>query len=203
MSKKKISLIQAVLQLMTIVALFIPISFYKYHTELTHLGFKSEHYDLSVYNAMWMSDNSIWGDLLIVFSVLSFLYFVLHLAIKWSKLRKKYCIIIPCIPLLLLTISVFLIDDYEWKSSDFLTTIGFGVDWGFYLVCALYLSMIVLELFKHFSKLEEENKPRAPKTTIVQNTSPADELKKYKDLLDQGIISQEEYDAKKKQLLDL
>ena len=33
--------------------------------------------------------------------------------------------------------------------------------------------------------------------------SPADELKKYKDLLDQGIITQEEFDAKKKQLLGL
>ena len=34
-------------------------------------------------------------------------------------------------------------------------------------------------------------------------TSPADELKKYKELLDMGIITQEEFDAKKKQLLGL
>jgi hypothetical protein len=33
--------------------------------------------------------------------------------------------------------------------------------------------------------------------------SEADELKKYKDLLDSGIITQEEFDAKKKQLLGL
>lgn len=33
--------------------------------------------------------------------------------------------------------------------------------------------------------------------------SQADELKKYKDLLDSGVITQEEFDAKKKQLLDL
>ncbi len=33
--------------------------------------------------------------------------------------------------------------------------------------------------------------------------SNADELAKYKDLLDKGIISQEEFDAKKKQLLGL
>lgn len=30
-----------------------------------------------------------------------------------------------------------------------------------------------------------------------------DELKKYKELLDQGIITQEEFDAKKKQLLGI
>ena len=36
-----------------------------------------------------------------------------------------------------------------------------------------------------------------------QQLSSADELKKYKDLLEAGILSQEEFDAKKKQLLGL
>lgn len=35
------------------------------------------------------------------------------------------------------------------------------------------------------------------------NTSSADELKKYKELLDSGVISQEEFEAKKTQLLGL
>ena len=33
--------------------------------------------------------------------------------------------------------------------------------------------------------------------------SPTDEIKKYKELLEMGAISQEEYDAKKAQLLNL
>ena len=33
--------------------------------------------------------------------------------------------------------------------------------------------------------------------------SPTEEIKKYKELLDMGIITQEEFDAKKKQLLGL
>jgi predicted Zn-dependent peptidase len=33
--------------------------------------------------------------------------------------------------------------------------------------------------------------------------STADELKKFKELLDSGVITQEEFDAKKKQLLGL
>lgn len=37
----------------------------------------------------------------------------------------------------------------------------------------------------------------------VVATTTADEIKKYKELLDMGIISQEEFDAKKKQLLGL
>ena len=40
-------------------------------------------------------------------------------------------------------------------------------------------------------------------TTIVNASSPAEELKKMKELLDLGIITQEELDAKKKQLLGL
>lgn len=58
------------------------------------------------------------------------------------------------------------------------------------------------------NKAIEENKkangtaPVAP-APVVQATSNADELKKYKDLLDSGVITQEEFDAKKKQLLGL
>lgn len=43
-----------------------------------------------------------------------------------------------------------------------------------------------------------------PEVKIVENNaSSADELKKYKDLLDNGAITQEEYDEKKKQLLNI
>ncbi len=43
----------------------------------------------------------------------------------------------------------------------------------------------------------------APAAGVVQQVSPADELKKFKELLDMGVITQEEFDAKKKQLLGL
>ena len=41
--------------------------------------------------------------------------------------------------------------------------------------------------------------------SIVNGVTPsnADELKKYKGLLDSGVITQEEFEAKKKQLLGL
>ncbi len=44
---------------------------------------------------------------------------------------------------------------------------------------------------------------RAPRAAVVQQVSAADEIKKFKELLDLGAISQEEFDAKKKQLLGL
>ena len=46
-------------------------------------------------------------------------------------------------------------------------------------------------------------KSKEPQGTVIQQASAADELKKFKDLLDMGVIAQDEFDAKKKQLLGL
>lgn len=44
---------------------------------------------------------------------------------------------------------------------------------------------------------------RQTNSEVQASHSSADELKKYKELLDTGVISQDEFDAKKKQLLSL
>jgi hypothetical protein len=51
----------------------------------------------------------------------------------------------------------------------------------------------------------EKAKRNAPAQPVVQQAAPssADELVKFKQLLDAGVITQEEFDAKKKQLLGL
>lgn len=63
------------------------------------------------------------------------------------------------------------------------------------------------EIHDVVSKLlvERQKQPTSPvqTTASTQTTSNVDELKKYKELLDQGIITQEEFNAKKKQLLGL
>ena len=52
--------------------------------------------------------------------------------------------------------------------------------------------------------IERQQKKEKPAATVIsQQSDEADQLKKYKDLLDSGVISQEEFDAKKKQLLGL
>ena len=42
-----------------------------------------------------------------------------------------------------------------------------------------------------------------PVSVPAAETSSADELRKYKQLLDEGVITEEEFEAKKKQLLGL
>lgn len=63
------------------------------------------------------------------------------------------------------------------------------------------------EMYETISKLivERQNKETKTETVVKQEIpqSNADELKKYKDLLDSGVITQEEFDQKKKQLLSI
>ena len=49
----------------------------------------------------------------------------------------------------------------------------------------------------------QESNKHGSINTIQQEISEADELMKFKNLLDNGIISQEEFEAKKKQLLGI
>lgn len=54
------------------------------------------------------------------------------------------------------------------------------------------------------SKIKNQiNKQKRANNGAASTISGADELKKYKDLLDAGVISQEEFDIKKKQILGL
>jgi len=64
------------------------------------------------------------------------------------------------------------------------------------------------EIYKCVSDLmiERQSKTNAAPVTAIRQEAPlsnAEELKKYKELLDMGAITQEEFDAKKKQLLGL
>lgn len=58
------------------------------------------------------------------------------------------------------------------------------------------------EIIVDFIKKKIEEMKNAPSGVVTQ-TSPAEEVKRLKELLDLGVISQEEFDAKKKQLLGL
>ena len=57
------------------------------------------------------------------------------------------------------------------------------------------------EVAEYVKKRVEEYKHQ--KAAPAAAPSAADEIKKFKELLDMGVITQEEFDAKKKQLLGL
>ena len=201
MSKKKISLIQAIIQLIAIVSLFIPISFTRFFTRTDSYKLNTYQYSESLFSATDMSGNLIWSILLVLVSAMALSYFVLYFTTSIEFIRKNYCIAVPCLSLPILLLCVISIENAVSRGSKYSEV--YGTNWGFYLICALYVAIVVLELFRRFSKIDEESKSKSIAPTIIQNVSSAEELKKYKELLDSGIISQEEFDAKKNQLLGL
>ena len=64
--------------------------------------------------------------------------------------------------------------------------------------CADKLYSAISELISDFKREKQSNQT----TNIIQN-STADEILKFKNLLDAGIITQEEFDKKKKELLNI
>ena len=79
---------------------------------------------------------------------------------------------------------------FETKNDDYKIWLGAGVKPG----------PVKGWLDAAIQKAQENNDRGA---TVQAALSPADELKKFKELLDMGVITQEEFDAKKKQLLGL
>lgn len=69
-----------------------------------------------------------------------------------------------------------------------------GFSWGFFLG----IIGIIVVACRPFNNANTNNR-----TIVTQQRSMADEIAKYKQLLDSGAITQEEYEAKKKQILGL
>ncbi|MBE6947700.1 MAG: SHOCT domain-containing protein [Ruminococcaceae bacterium] len=59
------------------------------------------------------------------------------------------------------------------------------------------------EIIVAYIRKQIEEIKNAPVGGIVQQVSAAEELKNFKELLDMGVITQEEFDAKKNKLLGL
>jgi len=62
------------------------------------------------------------------------------------------------------------------------------------------VGILIIALIMYFSELGENTRKTAQNT--YNNNSSADELKKYKELLDNGVITEEEFIAKKNKILN-
>lgn len=82
---------------------------------------------------------------------------------------------------------------------------SFGLWW-------FYGWMLFIVAIIHVSCIPDKNAQQIPAQSTAQTShapilnserSEADEIKKYKELMDQGVITEEEFQAKKRQLLKL
>ena len=160
---------------------------------------------------------SIAHEILTLISfALTFSYFVLTFLVKFF--RKIYFCVIPValIPLLIrfkigwpssFTIS-------ESFSSNTNSTVSRSVDlWVDYsksvvLVCFALAAMLTISIIELVYAIKEKRKAERMEqySTFAINSefdAKIDRLKKFKELFDSGIITQEEFEAKKRELVDL
>lgn len=72
-----------------------------------------------------------------------------------------------------------------------------------YLILTLMIAVVIITLVSNHKVAQNgiiDEPINAP--TVIVHTDSADELRKYKELLDCGAITQEEYETKKKQILE-
>ena len=81
----------------------------------------------------------------------------------------------------------------------------YGV-WAVIFACFAIVLGVAAMLFAGLALVRPEKAPRVKASPAARSVSPLlaiEEVKKYKGLLDSGVMTQEEYDEKKKQLLGL
>ena len=208
--KPKIILSTMIMIVIETICLFIPYSFqeecWKYDTSAnTYHGISTLKYRSGV-NVFGISTSigKLLAVIVIVLMLLSFVAFFLDFLKKENKLTKLayYTPLISFASLLILSIYACAFAEVETTNWRYTWTIN----WLFYIIIALHIVAIVFSILLKLKKFE------LMKVQVVENKtalntetsfSTADELKKYKELLDANIISQEEFDTKKQQLLGL
>ena len=140
----------------------------------------------------------IYGILGVAFLLLGIVMCVIS-AIQNDGERDRFShVLVPVISFVVVASGIFLL--IESVSAVVSTAALNGFAWK--SIFGLIGLSIAMNLVKR-SKLIVPAKTAEPAVVIQKPTSNADELKKYKELLDSGVITQEEFDAKKKQLLGL
>lgn len=135
----------------------------------------------------------IVGDSLITFAkVVATIATVPGIVFIWLN-RPKYSAVFGAPLLLVMLMSLFIDREYDFDDIS-----------GAYYI--LWIFAIALAVFLVLSILSTEDGPRQLQTVKIIQTangkkSSADEIMKFKELLDSGVITQEEFDAKKKEIL--
>lgn len=130
---------------------------------------------------------------------------ILLIVFIYQFCSKKHSIaasIIACMQIVLFVIYSLGCTEEPWD-------IGLSVDcysaaFLFFVILALLIAIAVIAVVSnHKIKLYGIQEELVRATNVYMPNSNADELSKYKKLLDQGVITQAEFEAKKKQLLEL
>lgn len=195
MNKKRIvNILEIIIQAITVLLLFC---------KGMYVG-----YDGSKYYSLSFSDVKIGMAKLFLIVLISL--FVINIVICLGSIKRNNVdkdgvlhVIIPIVNVIIMFAMGPLFFSYHIENSQYMNVYIKRVDWLFYTNILLLFAIVVISLIKRSNTVVPKIKEQPQIINNIQQTSNADELKKFKDLLDSGIITQEEFDAKKKQLLGL
>ncbi len=213
--RKKLSIVQIILGFISLILPFTETMFlWKTYTIFENRSETTK----SLYDIMTVQLSDICGLLFwffIIILALVIVYFVADIFVGEKIPENNIVLITVFIPLTIMIIMIAIAANYKdtssWQGEFFnIAVISTIVS---YIEVGLLVSIPVIECYKKFKVSGTEPiviKPfdEAYNAEVVVNDtsetlSNADELKKFKELLDMGAITQEEFDAKKKELLGL
>ena len=205
MKKKNASLVALVLLSVFTVLSFLPIVFTQHYwkDEKTY-GLSGSYYHLWSKNISLFSPpgQGLLAAIVVLLAVVGIVALAFQVADSKNKLWSRLCFA-SVGAAVLFTVEVILVllkvehngDNGYW---------AYNPAWGFYIMAALLLASVVLSLLIAVGKLKNDTPQlRTHSQSIPTPQSNAEELARYKQLLDAGAITLQEYEAKKRQLLEL
>ena len=207
--RKKLNLIALVSQAVSVLLLFMPGVFREEQWMPIQYGGHMLNSDYSKFTNFFVTPN--WGasnDIFVIdfrfkLSIFTAILMaivcalILMCLIDIIKKHKRQIAFIPCISFAVYIVtSILYIMNIDTLSSRITAEYWLHPSWAFYIIIALQISTIICEILAEFKHFENTRQRTA-------SISAVDELKKYKELLDNGVITQAEFDEKKRQLLGL
>lgn len=205
MSKKTASLIAFIMMIVFLVMSFIPCVFVEVFMKQFSMVAYKESYRITE-NMLYVigladaNSSDIFSIITLVLVAIGIVALVFQFAGRSKKIIKilSFSPCVAVISFVIMTLLFCVFNKTHELGDAYYSTYEPG--WGFYILAALLLCSAVLSFLIATEKLKNTPKSSTAKLTVTSN---ADELKKYKELLEAGVITQEEFDAKKKQLLGL
>lgn len=201
---KKINLSISILCILEIICCFTPFcldeEYWKYKQSTVYHGVSSleRHTDISI----WGNEAALGKPLAMLFVcaavVVAVVYFVKMLDHAPIITNKAWIFAIAHTA----AMAIFLFYSCSFAEVDEISyRYEYGINWMSYIIIALNLIILTLSISLKMGKVDKL--PIKKQIVVKEQKESADDLLAYKELLDSGVISQEEFDAKKKQILGL
>ncbi len=206
MKIKTRNLAELVMQVIILILIFIPgvyqSVFYQIGTDSSSvsLGSWTRQSATETMVSFWSKNISfttvtricVWAFL--IFAVIGLILYVIQFLGKNLRANLKVCIPFPVLELIAFIIPTFFDHTSRGVSGNYTSYTSYSPSFLFYVMIAL---IIVLALVTYIGYT------MANKSGITGSVdSIADEVKKYKELYDEGAITKAEYEQKKRQLLN-